>query len=118
MGRGPKAAKKPQTVKAAEPEPVEAAQPEPDDNTPDPSTESNQAPTEEEASVTRHLPPIYELIEQGKVLALNMPRWYQPGAIPRRGRDAQERLVTSASHAPGQDEGEPGQLLPARRFYL
>ena len=72
----PKAAKKPKTAK--KPEPVKAAQPEPDDKTPDPSTESNQAPTEEEAPVTRHLPPIYELIEQGKVLTLNMPAGINP----------------------------------------
>ena len=54
----------------------------------------------------------------GQGAGLEYARWYQPGAIPRRGRDAQERLATSASHAPGQDEGEPGQLLPARRLYL
>ena len=65
-----------------------------------------------------HLPPIYELIEGGGVLALNMPAGSQPGAGPRRGRDAQERLATGASHAPGQDEGEAGQLLPASRLYL
>ena len=29
-------------------------------------------------------------------------RWYQPGAVPRRGRDAQERMATGASHAPSQ----------------
>ena len=76
-GAAEKAAKKPQTVKAAEAAWV-VTEAEPDDNTPDPSTESNQAPTEEEASVTRHLPPIYELIEQGKVLALNMPAGLNP----------------------------------------
>ena len=54
----------------------------------------------------------------GQGAGLEYARWYQPGAIPRRGRDAQERLATSASHAPSQDEGESGQLLPARRLYL
>ena len=54
----------------------------------------------------------------GQGAGLEYARWYQPGAIPRRGRDAQERLVTSASHATGSDEGESGQLLSARRLYL
>ena len=107
----PKAAKIPKTAK--KPEPVKAAQPEPDDqDTPDPSTESNQAATEEEAPIGRHLPPIYELIENGKVLALNMPAGIEPGAGSRRGRHAQERLATGASHATGQDEGES----PSRYF--
>ena len=51
---------------------------EPDDEAADPSTESNQRPTLEEAPITRHLPPIYRLIEQGKVLALNMPAGLNP----------------------------------------
>ncbi len=45
-------------------------------------------------------------------------RRYQPGAGPRRGRDAQERLAPGASHAPGPDEGVAGRLLSARRLYL
>ena len=113
------------TPQTAEPEPVKAAEAawvmteaKPDDKTPDPSTESNQAPTEEEAPITRHLPPIYEFDRAGQGAGLEHARWSQPGAIPRRGRDAQERLATGASHAPSQDEGEPGQLLPARRLYL
>ena len=40
------------------------------------------------------------------------------GAGPRRGRDAQERLATSASHATGQDEALAGSVLPASRLYL
>ena len=92
----PVKAQKPEPVKAAEaawvvvePEPVKAAEAawvvaEPDDKTPDPSTESNQAATpthpdtEQTAPITRHLPPLYDLIEQGKVLALNMPASINP----------------------------------------
>ena len=85
----PVKAAKPEPVKAAEPEPVKAAEAawvvaEPDDKTPDPSTESNQAATpthpdtEQTAPITRHLPPLYDLIEQGKVLALNMPAGINP----------------------------------------
>ena len=92
----------PEPVKAAQPEPVKAAEAEwvvaepvkaaeapwvvaePDDKTPDPATESNQATTpihpdtEQTAPITRHLPSLFELIEQGKVLALNMPAGINP----------------------------------------
>ena len=54
----------------------------------------------------------------GQGAGLEYARWYQPRAVPRRGRDAQERLVTGASHATGPNEGEPRQLLSARRLYL
>ena len=67
-----------------------------------------------------HPPPTADLSidRAGQGAGLEYARWYQPGAIPRRGRDAQERLATSASHASGPDEGESGQLLSARRLYL
>ena len=65
----PKTAKKPEPVKAAEAAWV-VTEAEPDDKTPDPAAESDQA--EGTAPISRHLPPIYELIEQGKVLALNL----------------------------------------------
>ena len=92
-GAEPKAAGKPEP----EPQPEAEADPEPeaapDDNTPDPApwelvqpiieTENDQAAavppdTEGAASISRHLPPIYQLIEQGKVLALNMPAGINP----------------------------------------
>ena len=41
-----------------------------------------------------------------------------PALAPCRGRHAQERLAPGASHAPGQDEGVTGRLLPARRLHL
>ena len=125
-GGEPKAAKKPQTVKAAEPEPVEAAQPEPvkaaeaawvvteaepDDNTPDPSTESNQAPTEEEASVTRHLPPIYELIEQGKVLALNMPAGINPALARAVGVMLKNAWLQALLMRPAKMKAKPGSYF-------
>ena len=71
----PKTAKKPEPVKAAEAAWV-VTEAEPDDKTPDPAAESDQA--EGTAPISRHLPPIYELIEQGKVLALNMPAGINP----------------------------------------
>ena len=54
----------------------------------------------------------------GQGAGLEYARWHQPRAGPRRGRDAQERLATGASHATGPNEGQSRQLLPARRLYL
>ena len=134
-----KAAKKPKTVKAAEPQPGKAAQPEPepddktpqaaqpepvkaaeaawvvtepepDDNTPDPSTESNQAPTEE-ASVTRHLPPIYELIEQGKVLALNMPAGINPALSRAVGVMLKNAWLQALLMRPAKMKANPGSYF-------
>ena len=136
----PKTAKNPQTVKAAEPEPVKAAQPEPepddktpqtaepdpvkaaeaawvvteaepDDKTPDPSTESNQAATEEEASVTRHLPPIYELIEQGKVLALNMPAGINPALARAVGVMLKNAWLQALLMRPAKMKANPGSYF-------
>ena len=134
----PEAAKKPKTVKAAEPQPVKAAQPEPDDKTPqaaqpepvkaaeaawvvtepepddktpDPSTESNQAPTEEEASVTRHLPPIYELIEQGKVLALNMPAGLNPALSRAVGVMLKNAWLQALLMRPAKMKAKPGSYF-------
>ena len=56
----------------------------PDDKTPDPAAERNQAATSippatgGTAQIAQHLPPLFELIEQGKVLALNMPAGINP----------------------------------------
>ena len=129
-GGEPKAAKKPKTAKKpepeAEPEPVKAAQPEPvkaaeaawvvteaqpDDKTPDPSTESNQAPTEEEASVTRHLPPIYELIEQGKVLALNMPAGINPALARAVGVMLKNAWLQALLMRPAKMKANPGSYF-------
>ena len=119
----PKTAKKPEPVKAAEAEPVKAAEAawvvteaEPDDKTPDPAAESDQA--EGTAPISRHLPPIYELIEQGKVLALNMPAGINPALARAVGVMLKNAWLQALLMRPGQDEGEPGQLLPARRLYL
>ena len=114
----PKTAKKPEPVKAAEPEPVKAAEAawvvmeaEPDDKTPDPSTESNQAPTEEEAPITRHLPPIYELIEQGKVLALNMPAGINPALSRAVGVMLKNAWLQALLMRPAKMKANPGSYF-------
>ena len=79
-----------------------------------------EQPTPNPRGSRNHAPPTTALpIDRaGQGAGLEYARWYQPRAVPRRGRDAQERLVTGASHATGPNEGEPRQLLSARRLYL
>ena len=81
---------------------------------------NREQPTPYAGGSPDHPPPTADLSvdRAGQGAGLEYARWYQPRAIPRRGRDAQERLATSASHASGPDESESGQLLPARRLYL
>ena len=106
------------TPQAAEPEPVKAAEAawvvteaQPDDKTPDPSTESNQAPTQEEAPVTRHLPPIYELIEQGKVLALNMPAGINPALSRAVGVMLKNAWLQALLMRPAKMKANPGSYF-------
>ncbi len=120
-GAAEKAAK---TVKAAEPEPLKAAEPEPvkaaeaawvvteaepDDKTPDPSTETNQ--DEEEAPITRHVPPIYELIEQGKVLALNMPAGINPALSRAVGVMLKNAWLQALLMRPAKMKANPGSYF-------
>ena len=128
-GGQPKAAE-PEPVKAAEPEPddetdqAEAAQPvnpteapwividaKPDDDAPDPSTESNQRPTLEQAQITRHLPPLYQLIEQGKVLALNMPAGINPALSRAVGVMLKNAWLQALLMRPAQMKANPGSYF-------
>ena len=113
----PKTARQPETVKAAEPEPVKAAEAawvvteaEPDDKAPDPSTESN-GDDEEEAPVTRHLPPLYRLIEQGKVLALNMPAGINPALSRAVGVMLKNAWLQALLMRPAQMKANPGSYF-------
>ena len=120
----PKTAKKPEPVKATEPEPVKAAQPEPvkaaeaawvvteaepDDKTPDPAAESDQA--EGTAPISRHLPPIYELIEQGKVLALNMPAGINPALARAVGVMLKNAWLQALLMRPAKMKANPGSYF-------
>ena len=121
-GGQPKAAGA-EPVKAAEPEPepVKAAEPdkpteqpwividaEPDDEAADPSTDSNPRPTLEQAAITRHLPPIYRLIEQGKVLALNMPAGINPALSRAVGVMLKNAWLQALLMRPAQMKANPG----------
>ena len=106
------------TPQTAEPEPVKAAEAawvmteaKPDDKTPDPAAESNQAPTEEEAPITRHLPPIYELIEQGKVLALNMPAGLNPALSRAVGVMLKNAWLQALLMRPAKMKRSPGSYF-------
>ena len=120
----PKTAKKPEPVKAAHPEPVKAAQPEPvkaaeaawvvteaepDDKTPDPAAESDQA--EGTAPISRHLPPIYELIEPGKVLALNMPAGINPALARAVGVMLKNAWLQALLMRPAKMKANPGSYF-------
>ena len=112
----PKTAKKPEPVKAAQPEPVKAAEAawvvteaEPDDKTPDPAAESDQA--EGTAPISRHLPPIYELIEQGKVLALNMPAGINPALARAVGVMLKNAWLQALLMRPAKMKANPGRYF-------
>ena len=110
----------PQPVKAAEapwvvtePEPVKPAEApwvvtEPDDKTPDPADESNQTPAEDTAPITRHLPSLFELIEQGKVLALNMPAGINPALSRAVGVMLKNAWLQALLMRPAKMKANPG----------
>ena len=109
-------AAKPEPVKAAEPEPVKAAEApwvvaEPDNKTPDPSTESNQAPAGDTAPITRHLPSLFELIEQGKVLALNMPAGINPALSRAVGVMLKNAWLQALLMRPAKMKANPGSYF-------
>ena len=117
-GGQPKAAKKPE----AEPEPVKAAEApwvvtEPDDKTPDPSTESNQTvtptppDTKQTAPITQHLPPLFKLIEQGKVLALNMPAGINPALARAVGVMLKNAWLQALLMRPAKMKHSPGRYF-------
>ena len=91
--------------------------PEPDDNTPDPSTESNQtAPplprhTKQTAPITQHLPPLFELIEQGKVLALNMPAGINPALARAVGVMLKNAWLQALLMRPAKMKHSPGRYF-------
>ena len=98
---------------AAEPE----AEPEPDDKTPDPAAESNQAATSippatgGTAPISQHLPPLFELIEQGKVLALNMPAGINPALARAVGVMLKNAWLQALLMRPAKMKAKPGSYF-------
>ena len=110
-GGAAKEAQKPEA--AAE----KAAEPQPDDKTPDPATESNQAATSippdtaGAAPITQHLPPLFELIEQGKVLALNMPAGINPALARAVGVMLKNAWLQALLMRPAKMKRSPGRYF-------
>ncbi len=100
---------------AAEPEPEKAAEPEPDHKQPDPAAESNQAATppdtEGTAPITQHLPPLFKLIEQGKVLALNMPAGINPALARAVGVMLKNAWLQALLMRPAKMKATPGRYF-------
>ncbi len=111
-----KDAKEAAEAKAKKPEAAEA-EPEPDDKTPDPAAESNQAATSippataGTAPISRHLPPLFELIEQGKVLALNMPAGINPALARAVGVMLKNAWLQALLMRPAKMKRSPGRYF-------
>ena len=116
----------PEPVKAADPEPGKAADPEPkpekaaeapwiitepDDKTPDPADQTTQKPPEDTASIKHHLPSLFELIEQGKVLALNMPAGINPALSRAVGVMLKNAWLQALLMRPAQMKANPGSYF-------
>ena len=112
----------PEPIKAADPEPKAA----PNGNEPDPApwqlmqpviTDSDQpaAPAvsqiKQTAPITRHLPPLFELIEQGKVLALNMPAGINPALSRAVGVMLKNAWLQALLMRPAKMKHSPGQYF-------
>ena len=107
-GRPAKQPQKPQPVKPGEAPWVVT---EPDDKTPDPADESNQAPAGDTAPITRHLPSLFELIEQGKVLALNMPAGINPALSRAVGVMLKNAWLQALLMRPAKMKANPGSYF-------
>ena len=120
----PVKAANPQPVKAADPEPGKTADPdpgktaeapwivtEPDDKTPDPADESNQIPAGDTAPIKHHLPSLFELIEQGKVLALNMPAGINPALSRAVGVMLKNAWLQALLMRPAKMKANPGSYF-------
>ena len=106
----PKAAKKPEAA-------AKAAEPEPDDKKPDAGAERNQATTSippataGTAPIAQHLPPLFELIEQGKVLALNMPAGINPALARAVGVMLKNAWLQALLMRPAKMKRSPGRYF-------
>ena len=112
--------------KSKEPKQPEA-EPKPDGNTPDPApwelvqavieTDSDQAAdaippdTKQTAPITQHLPPLFKLIEQGKVLALNMPAGINPALARAVGVMLKNAWLQALLMRPAKMKHSPGRYF-------
>ena len=88
-----------------------------DDKKPDPAAESNQAATSippatgGTAPISQHLPPLFELIEQGKVLALNMPAGTNPALARAVGVMLKNAWLQALLMRPAKMKRSPGRYF-------
>ena len=88
-----------------------------DDKKPDAGAERNQATTsipsakEGTAKIAEHLPPLYELIEQGKVLALNMPAGINPALARAVGVMLKNAWLQALLMRPAKMKAKPGSYF-------
>ena len=114
----------------AKPEPEPEAQPEPEAK-PDPEpeaapwelvqpvieTDSDQAAApgpphiKQTAPISQHLPPLFELIEQGKVLALNMPAGINPALSRAVGVMLKNAWLQALLMRPAKMKHSPGRYF-------
>ena len=80
--------------------------------------ESRQWPGDTIAGRPRYLPPLYELIESGKVLALNMPAGSNPALARAIGVMLKNAWLQALLMRPAQMKESPSTLLPSRCLYL
>ena len=82
-----------------------------------PSTDSNQTVTptppdiKQTAPITQHLPPLFELIEQGKVLALNMPAGINPALARAVGVMLKNAWLQALLMRPAKMKHSPGRYF-------
>ena len=84
----------------------------------DPREDRAEWPAHTIAERPRYLPPLYELIESGKVLALNMPAGSNPALARAIGVMLKNAWLQALLMRPAPDERIPKHLLPARCLYL
>ena len=88
-----------------------------DDKKPDAGAERNQAATSippatgGTAPISQHLPPLFELIEQGKVLALNMPAGINPALARAVGVMLKNAWLQALLMRPAKMKRSPGRYF-------
>ncbi len=70
-----------------------------------------RATTKRTAPITRHLPPLFELIEQGKVLALNMPAGINPALARAVGVMLKNAWLQALLMRPAKMKAKPGRYF-------
>ena len=79
---------------------------------------ADKRPPVSSARMRKHLPPLDELIESGKVLALNMPAGSSPALARAVGVFLKNAWLQTLLRRPARMKADSEALLPARRLHL